>query len=106
MEALALGNSTPLANESATHKAVQAAQQFEAILLNQLFGSLQRTFCALGKEKTQAGSDQYQFLGMQALASSVAAHGGLGIADMIARNLKSRQPSGPDSSHSAKSLSE
>ena len=102
MEALRLQNSAPLANENATSKAVHAAQQFEAILLNQLFGSLQHTFCALGKEKTETGSDQYRFLGLQALASSVAARGGLGIADMIVRNLKSRLPSGPDSSQSTK----
>jgi peptidoglycan hydrolase FlgJ len=71
-------------------KLLHAAQQFEAILLNQLLGSLQHAFCSLGKDKTKAGSDQYQFLGLQAVASSVAAKGGLGIADMIVRNLKSR----------------
>lgn len=105
METSALQNSIPLANEGATNKAVHAAQQFEAILLNQLLGSLQHAFCALGKEKTETGSDQYQFLGMQALASSVAAHGGIGIADLVVRNLKSRPHSGVDSTHSAKSLS-
>ncbi|HYA23098.1 MAG TPA: hypothetical protein VEF05_03005 [Terriglobales bacterium] len=85
-------NSTPLSSEkSPAEKLVHAAHQFEAILLNQLLGSLEHAFSALGKEKKEAGSDHYQFLGLQALASSVAAHGGLGIADMIIRNLKSRR---------------
>jgi Rod binding domain-containing protein len=84
-------NSSALATEqSQPDKLAHAAQQFEAILLNQLLGSLQRAFCSLGEEKKEAGSDQYQFLGLQALASGVAAKGGFGIADMIVRNLKSR----------------
>ena len=83
-------SSAPAAEEPHPDKLVHAAQQFEAILLNQLLGSLQHAFCSLGEDKTEAGSDQYQFLGLQALASSVAAKGGLGIADMIVRNLTSR----------------
>jgi len=79
------------AEGSRTEKLVRAARQFEAVLLNQLFGSLERTFSVLGDEKTETGSDHYRFLGMQALASSVAAKGGLGIADMIIRNLKQRE---------------
>jgi peptidoglycan hydrolase FlgJ len=103
METTGIQNSTlPSTEKSPTEKLVHAARQFEAILLNQLLGSLEHAFSALGKEKKEAGSDDYQFLGLQALASSVAAHGGLGIADMIVRNLKSRHIPGADSAVTTK----
>jgi len=90
-----LQNPTSLSAEGPpTEKLAHAAQQFEAVLLNQLLGSLEHAFCALGKEKAETGSDHYQFLAVQTLASSVAARGGLGIADMIVRNLKSRLHNG------------
>lgn len=103
METSAIQNATARSPaKSPTENLVHAARQFEAILLNQLLGSLERAFSALGKEKTEAGSDHYQFLGLQALASSVAAKGGLGIADMIVRNLKSRHIPGADSAATTK----
>jgi len=74
-----------------TKKLDHAAQQFETVLLNQLFSSLEHTFSALGEEKTTAGSEQYRFLGIQALCSSIAEHGGLGIAGMIVRNMQNRE---------------
>jgi Rod binding domain-containing protein len=63
-----------------------AAHQFEAVLLNQLLGSLERTFSTLSQKKTEA-EDHYHFLGVQAVASQIAANGGIGIADMIIRSL-------------------
>jgi Rod binding domain-containing protein len=69
-------------------KLTHAAHQFEAVLLNELLGSLEQAFSALGEEKTEAGSDHYRYLGVQALASSIAAKGGIGIADMILSNLR------------------
>jgi Rod binding domain-containing protein len=99
----AVQNSTLLSTEKApAEKLVHAAHQFEALLLNQLLGSLEHTFCALGKDKTELGSDRYQFLGVQALASTIAAKGGLGIADMIVRNLKSQHIPGPGSAIATK----
>ncbi|HXY16496.1 MAG TPA: hypothetical protein VEI26_18540 [Terriglobales bacterium] len=73
----------------------RAAHQFEAVLLNQLLGSLEHTFSTFGEKKAEA-IDHYQFLGLQALASSVAEHGGFGIADMIIRNLSQHQGLGAD----------
>jgi len=103
METSAIQNlTTHSAEKSPAEKLVHAARQFEAILLNQLLGSLEHAFSALGKEKTEAGSDHYRFLGVQALASSVAAKGGLGIADMILRNLKSRHIPGADAPDTTK----
>jgi Rod binding domain-containing protein len=88
MEANAIQGSL-VKQQSPTDKLVHAAQQFEAILLNQLLGGLEHAFCSLGEKNKTAGSDQYQFLGLQSLASAVAAKGGLGIADMLIRHLKS-----------------
>jgi Rod binding domain-containing protein len=70
---------------------IRAAHQFEAVLLNQILGSLEDTFSILGEQKTEAGSDHYKYLGVQALASSIAAKGGIGIADMILHNFRQRE---------------
>jgi Rod binding domain-containing protein len=68
-------------------KLIRAAHQFEAVLLNQLFGSLEHSFSTLGKDDSADGADQYRYLGMQALATSIAGSGGIGIAGMIIRSL-------------------
>lgn len=71
-----------------TEKMSRAAHEFESVLLNQLFGSLEHTFATLDKDKPESASDHYHFLGVQALASGVAAKGGIGIADMIIRSFR------------------
>ncbi|HZP63311.1 MAG TPA: hypothetical protein VFB28_07845 [Terriglobales bacterium] len=82
---------TSLSADERAKKLNHAARQFEAVLLNQLFDSLEHTFSVLGEEKTSAGADQYRFLGIQALCSRISEHGGLGIADMIVRNVEARE---------------
>jgi len=86
-------NSALLSADEPTKKLAHAARQFEAVLLTQLFGSLEHTFSALEEENTSPGSDQYRFLGIQALCSNISEHRGLGIADMIVRNMQRRGPS-------------
>ena len=71
----------------ASPRVLRAAREFEAVLLNSLFGSLEHSFSSLPGAQHESASDNYHYLGMQALATSVAAHGGLGIADMIVRSL-------------------
>lgn len=100
-------DATPPASEkSDPQRLVRAAHQFEAVLLNQLLGSLEHSFSLLGEKKTDAGSDQYHFLGVQALASSIAAKGGIGIADMIVRNLRQRESHAGASAKQQQSLSD
>lgn len=65
-----------------------AAQEFEAVLLNTLLGSLEKTFATLPGTKLETGADQYQSLGAQSLASGLAERGGIGIADLNARSLQ------------------
>lgn len=76
-----------------TQKLVRAAHQFEAILLNSLLGPLEQTFASLGQQSDDPMSNQYQFLGVQTLASCLADRGGLGIADMIIRNVTRHEES-------------
>jgi Rod binding domain-containing protein len=84
---------------------IRAAHQFEAVLLNQILGSLEDTFSTLGEQKTEAGSNHYKYLGVQALASSIAAKGGIGIADVILRNFRQRGSHDLTSGQATKSLS-
>jgi Rod binding domain-containing protein len=75
------------ATEAYGKRVAQAAHQFEAVLLNSLLGSLEHSFSALPGKKTDSVADDYHSMGMQALSSTLAAHGGVGIASMIIRNL-------------------
>jgi Rod binding domain-containing protein len=90
MEAIsAIPDPTPVTSEkSDRERLTRAAHQFEAVLLNQLLGSLEHSFSALGEENTEAGSEHYRYLGVQALASSIAEKGGIGIANLILRNFR------------------
>ena len=83
--------STPAVDQHA-RKIAKAAHDFEAVLLNTLLGPLEKTFSRLPGKETDAVSDNYHSLGMQALASSLAAKGGVGIAAMIIKSLSKRDP--------------
>jgi Rod binding domain-containing protein len=63
-------------------KAEKAARDFEAVLLGSLLESLQKTFAGT-PEDDPSGSSNYGVMGTQALASAMAARGGIGIARMI-----------------------
>jgi Rod binding domain-containing protein len=65
----------------------RAAREFEGLLLANLLGPLERSFSGIGGEEQISGSHAYQSLGIQAVASVLANHGGTGIAAMIARSL-------------------
>ncbi len=84
--------STPAAEHA--RKITKAAHDFEAVLLNTLLGPLERTFASLPGGETDAESDNYQSLGMQALSSSLAAKGALGITDMIVQSLSKQGQAG------------
>ena len=86
-------------NDPQTRRIVHTARQFEAVLLNSLFGSLEKTFSSLPGKTQEVGSDDYHHLGMQALASTLSANGGVGIADMIVRHLQNSATPEPPASH-------
>jgi len=70
--------------ESAQHRQLKSvAAQFEAVLLENLIGGLQKTFSSLGNDKDFGVSSTYDYLGREALASAWAQAGGIGLARMI-----------------------
>jgi len=69
-------------------KAEKAARDFEGILLGSLLDSLQNTFSGTSDEDGAAGSSTYGLMGTQALASAIAARGGIGIAQLILHQWK------------------
>jgi Rod binding domain-containing protein len=88
-----LGSLSPLLTPSGTaahnspERISKAAREFEGILLRSLLEPLQKSFSKISGESDPAGQDDYQYMGTEALASALASSGGLGIADMITKQL-------------------
>lgn len=63
-------------------KLATAARQFETVLLGQWLQDAQSSFASVpgGDDDTDAGGEQMQSFATQQLATSFAAHGGVGIA--------------------------
>jgi Rod binding domain-containing protein len=72
-------------------KIAKGAQQFEAMLLSSWLQQAEKSFATIpGAEdgdQDAAGGDQMMSLGVQSLAESMAASGGIGIAKMIAKAM-------------------
>jgi hypothetical protein len=80
----------PLPSPSlALGKGAKAAHEFEAQLIGTVLESLEKSFATLPGQDSVAGSDDYNYLGTQALASALAAGGGFGIARLISEHLGS-----------------
>ena len=77
--------------ESADLKIKKAGAQFEAILLNNLLGGLERAFTDLPGKKADNSARAYSGLAMQALSSGLAEHGGIGIGRLIAQALSKHE---------------
>ena len=71
---------------------IESARQFEGVLLNSMLSSLEKAFTSLPGATEEIGAGDYHYLGMQVLSSTLAAEGGIGIADMIARRLRNVRP--------------
>jgi Rod binding domain-containing protein len=80
-------SSAILPTAKAVTKNVKAARDFEALLLTPVLDALQKTFGGDEDAKTTGASD-YHALGTQALAQSMAASGGIGIAKLILSHLE------------------
>jgi len=75
--------------ETAAHKKLRkAAQDFEGILISQLWGEFQTSLSSITGETPLAGSEGLNSLAIQTLSSALASKGGLGIAQMIMRQLE------------------
>ena len=68
-------------------RAAKAGTQFEGILLNMVFGELQRTFSQLPGATRDAVSKSYDGFGTEALTAGLARSGGVGLGVFIAKGL-------------------
>ena len=67
-------------------KAQKAARDFEVVMLSTLLEPLQKSFGG-GLDDGTTGSAEYGSMGTQALATAMAARGGIGIAQLVLRHL-------------------
>lgn len=68
-------------------KAMKAGAQFEAILLNMVFGDLQKTFSQLPGANEDFIASSYNGFGMEALTSGLARGKGIGLGAFITKAL-------------------
>ena len=84
----AAGASASSPETPAHRKLRKAAQDFEAILISQLLGDFKTGFSSLTGDAPLAGSDTLNSLALQAMSSALASRGGLGIGQMLVRQLE------------------
>jgi hypothetical protein len=69
----------------------KAGREFEAQLIGSVLASFEKTFACLPGQDAIAGEDNYDYMGVQALAAALADGGGFGIAKMISAHLAERK---------------
>jgi Rod binding domain-containing protein len=72
----------------AHRKLRKAAQDFEGILISELWDQLQMGFSSLPGSTPMAGSETLNSLAIQALSTALARRGGLGIGEMLVHHLE------------------
>jgi len=87
MMAIAIGPTTPAAVSQERAKLQKAARDFESILISDLLKSAPRTGTVDGDESAGAGAEGYDDLRTEAMASALAAQGGIGIGRMMLQQL-------------------
>jgi Rod binding domain-containing protein len=90
------GTNAAAGADSMQAKADKAGAQFEAILLNMVFGELQRTFSQLPGSTRDGVSKSYDGFGTEALTSGLARSGGIGLGAFIAKALMKQAKQGID----------
>ena len=68
-------------------RAIKAGAQFEGILLNMVFGDLERTFSQLPGFTEDAVSKSYEGYAVERLTAGLAESGGIGLGRFIAKAL-------------------
>jgi len=90
---------TPTASSRQDAKIDKAGKDFESILLGSWLQQAEQSFAKVpggdGTDDDDSSKDQFQGIAMQALAGSLTASGGIGIARMITKSLHAAT----DSSH-------
>ena len=83
-----------LATAPVLPRGTRAARDFEASLIASLMESLEKTFGSVPGDSGLAGSDDFNYLGTQALAEGMAERGGFGIAALISKSLAAHEGKG------------
>jgi Rod binding domain-containing protein len=87
----ALASPAPLSKVDA--KIEKAGKDFESILVGSWLQQAEQSFAKVpggdGMDDDDSSKDQFQGIAMQALAGSLTASGGIGIAKMITQHLRS-----------------
>ena len=87
---------TGQATETPAHRKLRkAAQDFEAILISELWEHFQPSFSSLSGDAPLAGSDTLNSLAIQAMSAGLAQRGGMGIARVLVRQLEPSLNRGP-----------
>src|SRR5437016_3044861 len=89
------GLNTSLSNTDSTRRAKleDAAQQFEAMMLQELLKPMRTGEDDLSGEKISGGSmDTIASFGTEAVAKAIAKSGGLGVAKQVMHELSLREP--------------
>ena len=78
---------TPSAAE--VRKVIESAHQFEAVMLESFLEPMEKAFSTVPGNGNEDGLNMsgYGDMGTQAMASAISQAGGIGIADMLVRNL-------------------
>jgi Rod binding domain-containing protein len=87
ISALASATNSQSEKSSDLHKVVDAARQFEAVLLESFLQPLEQSFSTLPGGEDGLSASGYRDMGTEAVATAIAQAGGLGLAGMVVRNL-------------------
>lgn len=85
-----LGTAQATQSKAGMAKLQKAAQDFEAIMLDSLWGSMKDGSLGSDDDLDDPTSSSMQQLGMQLVSGALAKAGGLGIGKMIVRAMESK----------------
>ena len=82
---------SPIIDKPEQAKAIRAGSEFEAVLLNAVFGGLQAAFTHLPGTHQSNSTKAYDGIAMQALTAGLSRSGGIGMGAFVTRWLEARQ---------------
>jgi Rod binding domain-containing protein len=80
------------AQSASSARTIKAGKDFEAVLINAVFGELQTAFTNLPGKPLSNSTKTYDGIAMQALASGLSRGPGIGLGAFVSRWLESRKP--------------
>lgn len=100
----AIGGEMAMASSGQPAKLVKSAQEFEAMLLQNLMEKMSHS---LGEGSSEdAAHDTLSGLGTQEVAAAIAARGGIGIANLLLSRLRVGTAQGIESERSGSAVSD